>query len=313
MTETRQTLFGEITVSVSNGKVAELAFSPSEPKCRDGRQLHTSDIRLLNRAFKQLDEYFSGKRQLFDLPLQSASTRFQQRVRDTLLCVGFGETVSYGELAQRVGMPGASRAVGSAMRTNPIPILVPCHRVLAAGGKIGGYSSGLEIKRRLLNLEKYAAPGYWDGWTAEDNCVLLYLRIDGKILLIRKKRGLGKGKVNGPGGHIEQGETPLMAAIRETQEEVGLTPLTPKHCGTLQFAFLNGYTERCEVFQAEAYEGTLRETDEAEPFWCDETAIPLEQMWADDRYWFPLLLRGKRFHLRYVFDDDRLLFGNTKK
>lgn len=312
MTETRQTLFGEITVSVSNGEVAVLAFGPSEPKCRDGRQVSTGDARLLNRVFKQLQEYFSGKRQLFDLPLQSASTPFRKRVRDILLRVGFGETVTYGELAQRVGMAGASRAVGGAMRTNPIPILVPCHRVLAAGGKIGGYSSGLEIKRRLLNLEKYAVSGYWEGWTAEDNCVLLYLRIDGKILLIRKKRGLGKGKINGPGGHIEQGETPLMAAIRETQEEVGLTPLSPKHCGTLQFAFLNGYTERCEVFQAEAYEGRLRETDEAEPFWCDETAIPLDQMWADDRYWFPLLLRGKRFHLRYVFDDDRLLFGNTR-
>lgn len=104
----------------------------------------------------ELDEYFAGRRHRFTVPvdLGSVTATFRRRVLETLRRdVGYGETVSYGELAVMAGRPGAARAVGSTMATNPVPLLVPCHRVLAAGGAIGGYGAGLGTKRALLALE----------------------------------------------------------------------------------------------------------------------------------------------------------------
>jgi methylated-DNA-[protein]-cysteine S-methyltransferase len=103
----------------------------------------------------ELDEYFSGQRRRFTVPVElgAVASLFRRRVLETLRDhVGYGETVAYGELAVMAGRPGAARAVGSAMATNPVPILIPCHRVVAAGG-IGGYGSGLDRKRTLLALE----------------------------------------------------------------------------------------------------------------------------------------------------------------
>lgn len=111
----------------------------------------------LEAAVRQLEEYFAGTRTAFDLPLAPAGTPFQQRVWRALLGIGFGETVSYGEVAARIGHPGAARAVGHANGRNPIGIVIPCHRVIAAGGALGGYSAGLERKRFLLNLEARVA------------------------------------------------------------------------------------------------------------------------------------------------------------
>ena len=106
---------------------------------------------------QQLKAYFSGKLQTFDLPLRLEGTPFRLKVWEQLRCIPFGYTVSYGDLARRIGQPGAVRAVGGANRHNPIPIIVPCHRVIAADGTIGGYSGNCEgstpIKRALLNLE----------------------------------------------------------------------------------------------------------------------------------------------------------------
>jgi methylated-DNA-[protein]-cysteine S-methyltransferase len=109
----------------------------------------------LDAARRQLDEYFEGHRHRFDLPVDlRLAAGFRRRVLELLFeQVGFGQTRSYAELAALAGSPRAHRAVGSAMATNPVPIVVPCHRVLRTGGNLGGYGGGLEIKRYLLALE----------------------------------------------------------------------------------------------------------------------------------------------------------------
>ena len=108
---------------------------------------------LLCRAEKELQEYFRGERRVFDLPVAPAGTPFQQRVWQELCRIPYGRTASYGEIARRVGRPKGPRAIGQANHRNPIPILIPCHRVIAAYGALGGYGGGLDIKIRLLKLE----------------------------------------------------------------------------------------------------------------------------------------------------------------
>ena len=108
---------------------------------------------ILQKACKQLDEYFEGKRQVFDLPLSTQGTAFQQKVWEELQRIPYGKTISYAQLAQSVNHPKACRAAGSANGKNPIAIIIPCHRVINAGGGLGGYAYGLKIKKQLLELE----------------------------------------------------------------------------------------------------------------------------------------------------------------
>ena len=105
-------------------------------------------------AAAQLAEYFDGRRRTFELSLAPEGTPFQQRVWSALLDIPYGQTMSYGELAARIGQPNASRAVGLANGSNPIPIVIPCHRVIGANGTLTGYGGGLAIKQRLLALEQ---------------------------------------------------------------------------------------------------------------------------------------------------------------
>jgi methylated-DNA-[protein]-cysteine S-methyltransferase len=115
------------------------------------------DHPLLVEAVRQLHAYFAGELREFDLPLDPGGTPFQRRVWDELRRIGYGQTASYGELADRLGMPkGASRAVGAANGRNPIGIVVPCHRVVGANGSLSGYAGGVERKRLLLSLEQDA-------------------------------------------------------------------------------------------------------------------------------------------------------------
>jgi methylated-DNA-[protein]-cysteine S-methyltransferase len=109
---------------------------------------------VLAAAAEQLEEYFAGRRTRFSVPLAPAGTPFQRRVWDELMQIGFGTTVSYGELAARAGRPGAARAVGHANAHNPIAVIVPCHRVIGASGALTGYGGGIEAKRFLLDLER---------------------------------------------------------------------------------------------------------------------------------------------------------------
>lgn len=147
----------------------------------------------------------------------------------------------------------------------------------------------------------------WATWTPKERATLLFVRRDGKILLIRKRRGLGAGKINGPGGRIDPGETPEQCAIREVQEELLVTPTGVQPAGELLFQFVDGYSLHGYVFTASGCEGTPAETDEALPLWTPEDAIPYQEMWADDRIWLPFMLKGQSFTGRFLFDGDSML------
>ena len=136
---------------------------------------------------------------------------------------------------------------------------------------------------------------------------LCFVRRDGQILMIRKKRGLGAGKINGPGGRLELGENALAAAIRETQEELCITPLNLSERGELHFQFVDGLALHCVVFTAEDCLGEPVETDEAIPHWMATSAIPYRDMWADDIHWMPGMLEGKKFKGYFHFDQDVML------
>ncbi len=147
----------------------------------------------------------------------------------------------------------------------------------------------------------------WRSWQPVDRATLLFVVRDDRVLLIRKLRGLGAGKINGPGGRIDDGETPLQAAVREVEEEIGVTPLGISERGELRFQFVDGLSIHGYVFTARGCDGEPQETAEATPMWTPLARIPFEQMWADDRIWFPHMLDGRRFDGRFLFDGDRML------
>ena len=152
----------------------------------------------------------------------------------------------------------------------------------------------------------------WENWQPRERANLCFIVKDGRILLIHKKRGLGAGKINGPGGKLEPGETALESAIRETREEVGVTPLEIEECGVLHFQFTDGYSLLCTVFLARDFDGELMETDEAIPIWFPTDAIPFDEMWEDDRHWLPQVIAGQSFKAWFLFDADRMLERKTQ-
>ncbi|MGL5851181.1 MAG: methylated-DNA--[protein]-cysteine S-methyltransferase [Phycicoccus sp.] len=114
-----------------------------------------ASVDVLAEAYRQLAEYFAGERRVFDLPLRPAGTAFQQQVWDVLATVPWGTTTTYGAIAARLGMPpGAARAVGAANGANPLPIVLPCHRVVGSDGTLTGYAGGVDRKAALLRLEQ---------------------------------------------------------------------------------------------------------------------------------------------------------------
>ncbi len=147
----------------------------------------------------------------------------------------------------------------------------------------------------------------WHHWKAKDPATLVFIVTDGQILLIRKKRGLGAGKINAPGGRLEPGETPEQGAVREVQEELCITPEGLSYCGENLFQFVDGYSIHVHVYRADGYEGEPTETEEATPIWTPLDAIPYDEMWEDDALWVPLVLSRTGFSGRYLFDDDVML------
>jgi len=147
----------------------------------------------------------------------------------------------------------------------------------------------------------------WSDWIPSDRATLIFVIRNGEILLIRKKRGLGAGKINGPGGRIEPGESALACAVREVEEELRVTPTGVQRRGELRFQFLDGYGIHVVVFSADGCDRVARETEEAVPLWTPLGQIPYDEMWEDDRIWLPLLLAGETFSGRFVFDGDAML------
>ncbi len=138
---------GAITIESANEKITRLTIGETKP--------HFGSSKILSEAKRQLNAYFAGKLTAFDLPVQLKGTEFQKAVWKQIAKVGFGKTTSYAKIAEKLGKPLASRAVGGAVGANPVPLIVGCHRVLGASGNITGYSGGegLPTKRLLLQLE----------------------------------------------------------------------------------------------------------------------------------------------------------------
>ena len=148
----------------------------------------------------------------------------------------------------------------------------------------------------------------WQSWRPEINATLMFVRNGGDVLLIRKLRGIGAGKINAPGGKIDFGETPLQSAIRETQEEVKITPINPRKMGELCFAMTDMPDIFVHVFTASEHEGTAVETAEAIPMWTPRYQIPYELMWEDDEHWLPRMLEGGTFRAKFKFEGERIVW-----
>lgn len=146
----------------------------------------------------------------------------------------------------------------------------------------------------------------WERWRPTVRATLGFVLQADRILLIRKKRGLGAGKITGPGGKLDPGETPLASAIRELREELGITTLGTRQGGEFCAQFVDGLAMHVSVFAADRYAGRIRESEEAEPHWFDIHSIPYERMWPDNVVWLPELIAGRRFVSHFVLDYERL-------
>ena len=143
-------IFCKLGIAEEDGLICNIFFTSSKiPNC-----FEKAETPIIKKAAKQLEEYFKGDRKEFDLPLALHGTEFQRKVWEMLQEIPYGQTCTYGEIGTKVGNPKASRAVGMANNRNPIPIIIPCHRVIGHDGKLTGYAGGLELKQRLLELEQ---------------------------------------------------------------------------------------------------------------------------------------------------------------
>lgn len=191
--------------------------------------------------------------------------------------------------------PSSPRLQAQLQHTNETPAPAPVGAPVGAQVPID--------EQRIQSFEQID----WSIWTPRESATLIFVIKDGQILLIRKKRGLGAGKINGPGGRIDPGETPEQCAIREAQEELHITPREVTFAGELFFQFTDGYSLHGFVYRAGDYDGTPTETGEAAPLWTPLNRIPYPEMWADDEYWLPHMLAGRRFSGRFLFDGDSML------
>ena len=156
-----QSPLGELKLIASAKGLAAILWENDDPKrVRLGPLEENKNQRVLLETERQLNAYFAGTLEKFSPPLDFVGTAFQQKVWAALLTIPFGETRSYGEIANQIGSPKAVRAVGAAIGKNPISIIAPCHRVIGANGKLTGFAGGLKAKAYLLDIEAKSAPQY---------------------------------------------------------------------------------------------------------------------------------------------------------
>ena len=168
----------------------------------------------------------------------------------------------------------------------------------------GGLGAGPD--RDDISLSMTSSPIDWTGWQGEIQATLMFVVKEGRILLIEKKRGLGAGKINGPGGKLDPGETPFQCVMRETREELHIAPIAPRKLGELWFSMSDHPDLRCHVYRADDHSGCPTETIEATPLWTGIEAIPYHRMWEDDQHWLPLLLAEQPFLGRFVFQGETM-------
>lgn len=150
----RQTAIGRIGIAAENGRVTNLYFeTDSVPQ-----NVESAETDVIKEAFRQLDAYLAGRLETFSVPLAPYGTDFMRAVWRALCCIPYGKTASYKEIALAAGSPKAARAVGLANNRNPIPLFIPCHRIIGANGKLVGYRGGLKLKEKLLALESNHGP-----------------------------------------------------------------------------------------------------------------------------------------------------------
>jgi len=157
----QNTSIGSIYASELEGKIVQiilpntvLKYNPISEAIIELNKFQDSQNTLLTELFNELDEYFSGKRKKFDMPLLIEGTEFQKKVWAEVQKIPYGETRTYKEISIKIGKPNSARGVGRALNTNKIPIIIPCHRVIGTNGKLTGYAGGLEMKKKLLDLER---------------------------------------------------------------------------------------------------------------------------------------------------------------
>ncbi|MEX2581520.1 MAG: 8-oxo-dGTP diphosphatase [Verrucomicrobiales bacterium] len=158
-----------------------------------------------------------------------------------------------------------------------------------------------------MNPGQTAPEPFSPAWKPGVIANLVFLTRGDEVLLIHKKTGFGAGKINGPGGKLEPGETALESAVREVREELLITPRSLREMGELHFDFVDGLKLHCTVFHGNEFEGVPRETREARPEWFRIDEIPYDRMWADDRHWLPQMLAGRRFKAWFRFDREEML------
>ncbi|MHB1314049.1 MAG: methylated-DNA--[protein]-cysteine S-methyltransferase [Christensenellales bacterium] len=144
-----ETKIGTIGISVNNGDVVGVFFGADNPDADSVLE----ETETAKECARQIQEYLAGKRRVFSIPVAPEGTPFQKRIWEKLLQIPYGETRSYGEIADAAGCKGGARAVGMANNRNPVAIIIPCHRVIGANGKLVGYGGGLLLKEKLLGLE----------------------------------------------------------------------------------------------------------------------------------------------------------------
>jgi len=143
---------GRLTLESDGTNLTAILF-PGEESRTGSPEISKGNVLVLDSARRQLDQYFAGRLQTFDLPLAPSGTDFQRKIWALLQKIPYGQTSTYAELAKMIGQPTACRAVGAANGRNPLPIVIPCHRVISSSGKLTGYAGGLEAKQALLELE----------------------------------------------------------------------------------------------------------------------------------------------------------------